>query len=82
MDPAEEVLDLAARIAANGKLPPGEITCQERDIAGQVKQLSSLRQRELLEQFQASIEAGGDRHSPRARSWRDSLKEFFDGIGS
>jgi len=51
MDPAEEVLDLAARIAANGKLPPGEITRQARPIAGQVKQLSSLRQRELLEQM-------------------------------
>lgn len=39
-------------------------------------------QKEMLEQFQSSIKEGGDRHSPRRKSWKDSVKEFFDGIGT
>ena len=39
-------------------------------------------QRELLEQFDATVVAGGDRHSPRARSWLDSVKSFFEKIGA
>jgi molecular chaperone DnaJ len=39
-------------------------------------------QRELLEQFDATVAAGGDRHSPRARSWLDSVKSFFEKIGA
>ncbi len=58
---------------------PGDLYCRV-DIETPTD--LNAEQRELLEQFQVSIEAGGDRHSPRARSWRDNLKEFFDGIGS
>jgi len=58
---------------------PGDLYCR---VDVETPTDLSAEQRELLEQFQASIEAGGDRHSPRTRSWRDNLKEFFDGIGS
>jgi len=37
-------------------------------------------QRELLEKFDASLTSGGDKHSPRADSWVDTVKRFFDRI--
>jgi len=58
---------------------PGDLYCR---VDVETPTDLSAEQKDLLEQFQASVEAGGDRHSPRARSWRDNLKEFLDGIGS
>ncbi len=37
-------------------------------------------QRELLDQFDESIRAGGDKHSPRAGGWMDTVKRFFERI--
>jgi molecular chaperone DnaJ len=37
-------------------------------------------QKELLDKFEASIQAGGEKHSPRAGGWLDSVKRFFDRI--
>ena len=37
-------------------------------------------QRDLLDQFDESIRAGGDKHSPRAGGWIDSVKRFFERI--
>ncbi len=37
-------------------------------------------QRELLDQFDAAIRAGGDKHSPRAGGWMDTVKRFFERI--
>ena len=39
-------------------------------------------QKELLEKFEASINVGGDKHSPRADSWFDTVKRFFERLGS
>jgi molecular chaperone DnaJ len=39
-------------------------------------------QKDLLQQFETSIEAGGEKHSPKARSWKDSVKQFFDTLGA
>jgi len=39
-------------------------------------------QRQLLQQFDESIQAGGSRHSPRARSWVDGVKKFFERMGA
>ncbi len=39
------------------------------------------QQKELLQQLDQSLESGGDRHSPRADSWLDTVKRFFEGIG-
>ncbi len=39
-------------------------------------------QKELLQDFDASIKEGGDRHSPRSQSWLDGVKKFFDKISS
>jgi len=37
-------------------------------------------QEELLEKFDVSLKAGGDKHSPRADGWLDTVKRFFDRI--
>jgi len=37
-------------------------------------------QREILGQFDESIRAGGDKHSPRAGGWMDTVKRFFERI--
>ena len=39
-------------------------------------------QKRLLREFDTSIEAGGSRHSPRARSWVDGVKKFFERMGA
>ncbi len=39
-------------------------------------------QKSLLEQFDEAVQAGGDRHSPRSRSWLDSVKTFFEKMGA
>ncbi|MEM7432551.1 MAG: molecular chaperone DnaJ [Pseudomonadota bacterium] len=40
----------------------------------------SSEQKELLAQFENSVSAGGEKHSPRADSWLDTVKRFFDRI--
>ncbi|MBA3563917.1 MAG: molecular chaperone DnaJ [Gammaproteobacteria bacterium] len=42
----------------------------------------TAEQTELLARFDDSVREGGDRHSPRARSWLDGVKQFFDKIGT
>jgi molecular chaperone DnaJ len=40
------------------------------------------RQKELLREFEESMSEHGDKHSPKASSWLDSVKRFFEGIKS
>ena len=40
----------------------------------------TAEQKELLEKFDAAVKAGGDKHSPRADGWLDTVKRFFDRI--
>jgi molecular chaperone DnaJ len=42
----------------------------------------TAEQRELLEKFDASLQSGGDKHSPRAGGWLDTVKRFFERISS
>ncbi len=37
-------------------------------------------QKRLLEEFDASLVGGGDKHNPRADGWVDTVKRFFDRI--
>jgi len=37
-------------------------------------------QKDLLEKFEESIQGGGEKHSPRAGGWLDTVKRFFDRI--
>jgi molecular chaperone DnaJ len=36
------------------------------------------RQRKILEDFEASLEEGGDRHSPQSKSWMEKVRDFFN----
>ncbi|MBP6808640.1 MAG: molecular chaperone DnaJ, partial [Chromatiaceae bacterium] len=36
------------------------------------------RQKELLREFDESVIAGGDKHSPQSHSWLDGVKSFFE----
>lgn len=38
-------------------------------------------QKELLSKFDAKVQTGGDKHSPRADNWFDTVKRFFERIG-
>ena len=40
----------------------------------------TAEQESLLRQFEASVSKGGDKHSPRAGGWLDTVKRFFDRI--
>lgn len=40
----------------------------------------TAEQKELLESFDALLQQGGDKHSPRADGWLDTVKRFFDRI--
>jgi len=42
----------------------------------------TAEQRDLLEKFDASLQSGGDKHSPRAGGWLDTVKRFFERISS
>lgn len=39
-------------------------------------------QKERLRAFDESVSGGGERHSPRARSWFDGVKDFFERMGA
>jgi molecular chaperone DnaJ len=38
-------------------------------------------QKELLRSFDSQVQSGGDKHSPRADNWFDTVKRFFERIG-
>ncbi|MGI9235157.1 MAG: molecular chaperone DnaJ [Woeseiaceae bacterium] len=41
----------------------------------------TAEQRDLLEKFDSSLQSGGEKHSPRAGGWLDTVKRFFERIG-
>ncbi len=42
----------------------------------------SARQKELLQEFDETMQSGGKKHSPQASSWLDGVKKFFDSMTS
>ena len=40
----------------------------------------SAEQKDILQNFDESIRSGGEKHSPRAGGWLDTVKRFFDRI--
>ncbi|KAF0193308.1 MAG: molecular chaperone DnaJ [Gammaproteobacteria bacterium] len=40
----------------------------------------NVRQRELLQEFQQSLEKGDHQHNPKAHSWLDGVKKFFENM--
>jgi molecular chaperone DnaJ len=48
--------------------------------SGKVFRLRGKGVRTVLERFDASLQSGGERHSPRAGGWLDTVKRFFERI--
>ena len=40
----------------------------------------SNKQKELLREFEKSVQEGGEHHSPQHASWGDRVKKFFDDL--
>ncbi len=58
---------------------PGDLFCRVQ-IETPVK--LSEEQKAMLRAFDESLHGGGGRHSPKARSWFDGVKEFFERMGA
>ncbi len=42
----------------------------------------TAEQKKLLKSFGDALAAGGDRHRPRSRSWKEGVRKFFEKLGS
>ncbi|MCH9671414.1 MAG: molecular chaperone DnaJ [Gammaproteobacteria bacterium] len=58
---------------------PGDLLCR---VVVETPVNLSRKQKELLTEFENSMSADGDAHSPRASSWFDGVKRFFEGMKS
>ncbi|MBK1645456.1 molecular chaperone DnaJ [Thiocapsa imhoffii] len=56
----------------------GDLICR---VAVETPVNLTERQKELLREFETSMQEGGSRHSPQSHSWLDSVKSFLDKIG-
>ncbi len=57
--------------------PVGDLMCR---VMVETPVNLSARQKELLEEFQKTMDQGGSTHNPQASSWLDGVKKFFDGM--
>lgn len=58
---------------------PGDLFCR---INVETPVNLTKEQKELLTAFNASLEGGGEKHTPKSRSWLDGVKNFFEGLTS
>jgi len=58
---------------------PGDLYCR---VDAETPTNLTKDQQGILKQFADSLTEGGDRHSPRRKTWKDSVKRFFDDIGT
>jgi len=82
--PAETQSSKVFRLRGKGVRPvrndrTGDLYCRV-EVETPVK--LSAEQKELLEQFDAALDANGDRHRPRVHSWADGMRRFFEKISS
>lgn len=57
--------------------PPGDLLCR---VVVETPVNLTREQRELLEKFGETLEAGGEKHNPQRSSWLDGVKRFFDDL--
>jgi len=79
--PAETQSGKTFRLKAKGikgvRSPaPGDLFCH---VVVETPVSLTARQRELLREFEAISQQDNARHNPRAKSWLDKVKEFFEG---
>jgi molecular chaperone DnaJ len=82
--PPESQSDRVFRLRGKGVTPvrgggQGDLFCRIQ-IETPVKLTND--QKQLLQELDDSLQAGGERHSPRARSWMDGVKRFFESMSS
>lgn len=53
---------------------PGDLYCH---VNVETPVRLTEEQKDLLRKFEASLDQGGDKHSPISRSWADRVKDFF-----
>jgi len=58
--------------------PQGDLLCK---VMVETPVNLTERQKELLQEFAETMEAGGKKHSPHSTSWLDGVKKFFEGMG-
>ncbi len=56
----------------------GDLICH---VAVETPVNLSGKQKELLREFECTMEGCGDKHSPKATSWFDGVKKFFEDMG-
>ena len=56
---------------------PGDLICK---VMVETPVNLSKHQRELLNEFDESMRDSRNTHDPKATSWFDSVKEFFEGL--
>ena len=57
--------------------PDGDLLCR---VVVETPIHLSDKQKALLREFKASLEANGTKHSPKEESWFQSVKHFFEGL--
>jgi molecular chaperone DnaJ len=82
--PAETQSNKVFRLRGKGVQPvrssaPGDLYCRV-EVETPVKLTGE--QKDLLSRFENSLCDGGDRHRPRATSWKDGVRRFFENIRS
>lgn len=55
--------------------PTGDMLCR---VVVETPVNLNHQQKELLREFERTMQSGGSRHSPRASSWLDGVKRFFE----
>ncbi len=80
--PAETQTGKVFRLRGKGVKPVrggsvGDLLCR---IEVETPVHLSKEQKELLKKFEASLQEGGSRHSPRQSHWLDAIKRFFDKV--
>ncbi|HEX5339980.1 MAG TPA: molecular chaperone DnaJ [Gammaproteobacteria bacterium] len=82
--PAETQTGKVFRLRGKGVKPvrggaTGDLLCH---IEVETPVHLTREQKDLLKQFETSIQEGGARHSPREGSWLEGVKRFFDRVSS
>ncbi len=58
--------------------PVGDLICR---VTVETPVNLTERQKELLQEFEESVQEGGSRHNPQSHSWLDGVKSFFEKMG-
>ncbi len=58
--------------------PVGDLLCR---VVVETPVNLTERQKELLQELEQSMQAGGNKHSPQSTSWLDGVKNFFESMG-